>query len=198
MPWLVNSSSVSLSCPLLAQESVEFNLPTDIRASPIFEPSYPSVGNLAVDILPAIADPSRPYVFQVSCAGNASFSRVLSPNLGVSASLEAPHSVEVSLRAATSICSLPSHDGVRISISPGWWGHAQAFSIDRIELAGHEVALSCLPARIQVLAVNHAPSSKGLLWAVSKAGNVAAVEAAVIEGCSTEERDEVSHPGSRI
>ena len=100
----------------------------------------------------------------------------------------AEHSTaSVTLRASTSLEITHSGRGVRVSIAPGWWASASSFTVSGLAFAQCVVVPAPLPASIRVVTVNHDPQPIGRLWRAAKAGDPALVEAAIVDGCSTEE-----------
>ena len=74
----------------------------------------------------------------------------------------------------------------RALVRPASWAAAASVTVISLSLAGQPVPCDCLPATLPV-GYNHAPAPPGAVYAAAKAGNVAALQAALDAGGSTEE-----------
>ena len=95
------------------------------------------------------------------------------------------HTAEVSAR--------PSGSGwiARILIRPACWSDAASVTVASLSLAGRPLPGDCLPYTLRV-AYNHTPAPAGAVNAAAKAGDEAALQAALDAGGSTEEGGIVS------
>ena len=86
----------------------------------------------------------------------------------------------------------PSKGGwiVRVLVRPGAWADAASVTLHSISLAGQPLSCDCLPATLRV-GYNHAPAPEGAVYAAGKAGDVPALQVALVAGGSTEEADTV-------
>ena len=80
----------------------------------------------------------------------------------------------------------------RALIRPATWADAASVTVLSFTLAGRNLPCDCLPATLQV-GYNHALAPKGAVYAASWTGGVPGMQAALDEGGSTEETDEVRH-----
>ena len=87
----------------------------------------------------------------------------------------------------------PSGDSwiARVLVHPAYWADAASVSVVSLSLAGRPLPCDCLPATLRV-GYNHAPAPAGAVYAAAKAGDVAALLAALEAGGSTEEANGVS------
>lgn len=79
---------------------------------------------------------------------------------------------------------------IRPLVSPIRWAGASMLSIEALRVAGATVSATQLPARLRV-GFNHGASGAGELWAAASAGDLHELEAALADGCSTEEANPV-------
>lgn len=86
----------------------------------------------------------------------------------------------------------PSEAGLiaRALIRPAAWADASTVTIVSLSLGVRPIPLFCPPVSLRV-GYNHAPASEGEVLAASQAGNVAALQAALDSGGSTEEASDV-------
>ena len=87
----------------------------------------------------------------------------------------------------------PSGGGwiIRAVVRPTAWAEAASVTVVSLSLAGRPLPSNCLPATLRV-GYNHAPAPMGAVYGAAKAGDVAALQAALYAGGSTEEADKVS------
>ena len=97
---------------------------------------------------------------------------------------------------ATRVSATVQEDGwdVRAVLHPSSWSDSPAITIGSLMLAGRPLLCPGLPATVQV-GFRHAPSPAAAVHAAAVAGDVVALDAALMAGGSTEEADEVR--GSR-
>ena len=151
--------------------------------------------SLSITNIFGFADPCRQFEFSVISSRSSSccWEDVLR-NLEITAELQVTggHTLPaVSLKASSSYFNvLPNANYLRITISPAWWSHATSFTIIGLYYSGQLVDTTLLPAIVNVVNVNHAPSEAGRLWMSAKAGDSAGVISAIKDGCSTEESDD--------
>ena len=74
----------------------------------------------------------------------------------------------------------------RALVRPASWADAASVTVVSLSLEGQPVPCECLPATLPV-GYNHDPAPTGEVYAAAKAGNVAALHAALDAGGSTEE-----------
>lgn len=105
--------------------------------------------------------------------------------------------VEVAERRHVSYCvpvtARRSDDGwvARALIRPETWSNAASVTVVSISLAGRPLSKGLqVPATLQV-GYNHAPAPAGAVLAAAEAGDVPALQAALVAGGSTEEADYV-------
>ena len=86
----------------------------------------------------------------------------------------------------------PSNGGwvARALIRPATWADATSITVASFSFAGRSLPCDCLPVTLRV-GYNHAPAPAGAVYAAAKAGDVAALQAALDAGGSTEEADKV-------
>ena len=187
---LHDSVAVFNEHPIAPQEAIGFVEPSALaNTSSDFRTTI--CGSLSITEFFDFADPCRPFTFQVTFRPLLCESwDVISRNLIIAATLDrACGASAVSLRASTAFNVLPTADGVRVSIDPGWWSDATSFTIVGLYLSGRVVDTPLFPVTVTVIRVNHAPLKKGLMWKSAEAGNTAGVISAIKEGCSTDERN---------
>ena len=83
----------------------------------------------------------------------------------------------------------------RALVRPASWADAASVTVVSLSLADRLMACDCLPATLRV-GYNHARVTDGSVFAAAKVGDVAALQAALDAGGSTEEADEVR--GGRV
>ena len=83
---------------------------------------------------------------------------------------------------------------VRALMRPAAWALAKSVTLVSLSLAGRPLPSDCLPATLQV-GYNHAPAPEGAVYEAAWAGDVAALQAALDAGGSTEEADTVRGSG---
>ena len=186
---LHDSVAVFNEHPIAPQEAIGFVEPSALaNTSSDFRTTI--CGSLSITEFFDFADPCRPFSLQVTsrpliCESWDAISR----NLIIAATLAGECGAPaVSLRASTAFNVLPTADGVRVSIDPGYWSDATSFTIVGLYLSGQVVDTPLLPATVTVVPVNHAPSQVGRLWRSAIAGSTAGVISAIKGGRSTEER----------
>ena len=174
--------------PTFPQEGLEFIIPNDLTGSSAFPPR-PTPEDLSISSIPRCFTTKNPFTFDVRCNDSSFDAKFLVTQILLRASHDGAHVPSQSLRASTRLDVLPTGNGVRISIAPGWFSGARTLTIDGLSLAGAPLSSPLLPA--QVVVVNHAPSARGALWDAAFVGDAAGVENAILSGCSTGEVDEV-------
>ena len=157
----------------------------------------PSAKTLTWSHIPGRVHADRPLEIEVAAAGHepdtgpASVARWLAAHarLTIEVDVEGQH-------RASYTCSLSVHSSaeggwlVRALISPSAWANAASITIVSLTLAGRAMSCDCLPATLQI-GYNHAPAPEGAVLKAAKAGDVAALQAALDAGGSTEEADTV-------
>ena len=78
----------------------------------------------------------------------------------------------------------------RALVRPASWADAASVTVLSLTLAGRPLPCEGLPVTLQV-GYNHAPALGGAVFAAARAGDVPSLVAAIDEGGSTEEADEV-------
>ena len=188
-----------------------------LRHSPTHLPYYVEMMPCEVTVLPRLVSPSAralvlrvptrvyanaPLEMEVADSGNgaamdasaASVGRWLSAHAKVSlvvaikGQLDASYSVPVAVR--------PSGEGwiARVLFDPAVWADTASITVVSLSLDGLPLVFDCLPATITV-GFNHAPAPAGAVHAAAKAGDVVALQAALIAGGSTEEANAVRRGG---
>ena len=96
---------------------------------------------------------------------------------------------EVSVR----VKARPSGSGwiIRALVRPAAWADAASITVVSLSLAGRPLMSDLLPATLRV-GYNHDPAPAGVVFVAAKAGDVAALQAALDAGGSTEEADVVN------
>ena len=155
-----------------------------------------STEDIRVDRLPSHALPGYHVEFHVQFRG-ASNAALLSKycllHLCVYGFIFNTHDSRYTILRPVLTAPLDGLPGVCVSFAPQWGPtdvDSSYITISSITLAGQPVPSPPLPAMVQVGA-NHAPSEGTRLVDTVKAGNAADVHAALCDGCSTGERDEV-------
>ena len=94
---------------------------------------------------------------------------------------------------STRVKARPSGGGWIISalVRPAAWADAASVTVVSLSLAGRLLMSDLLPATLRV-GYNHAPAPAGVVFAAAKARDVAALQAALYAGGSTEEADAVN------
>ena len=152
----------------------------------------PSTRSVVVVRVPPAVYTNRPLDFQVdidSCVTGCHAAAVVRTITG--------HLVFEMRAPSSGSCSVPlslhlTNNGwiARALILPATWANATSLTIVRLTLAGLPLASDSLPASIRV-GYNHAPAFRGAVFDAAQAGDVAALQAALEAGMSTEEADRV-------
>ena len=124
-----------------------------------------------------------------SASGAESVARWISSYALISIPLEVAGRPHVSY--CVPVTARRSGDGwvARALIRPESWANASSVTVVSISLAGRPLS-NGLPATLQV-GYNHAPAPAGAVLAAAEAGEVPALQAALVAGGSTEEADRV-------
>ena len=162
----------------------------------------PSASEFALNRVPPFVHADRPLELELATveqgagAGAAeSVASWFSAHALLQISVEAPGQprgeVSVRVKARSSGCSWT----VRALVRPAYWANAASVTIVSLSLAGRPLLCDCLPATLRV-GYNHTPAPEGEVFAAAQAGDVPALLAAIEEGGSTEEADEVRWDGA--
>ena len=189
--FLVDYIGILNALPVEPQVTIDFSEPAALSLASAEGP-IGRCDSLSITNLLEFADPCRQFEFNVISTHAALFCwENVSRNLKITAELAGGHTTPaVSLRAASSFNVHPHVDGLRITISPAWWSHATSFTIVGLHLAGQLIYSPLLPAIVNVVTVNNAPSKAGRMWTSTEAGDFAGVILAIKDSCSTEESDD--------
>ena len=100
---------------------------------------------------------------------------------------------------ASYTCPLAVHSSAcgwlaRALIRPSAWVNAASVAVVSLTLAGQSISCDCIPA-IQRVGYNHGIAPAGAVFRAARAGDVAALQAALDAGGSTAEKDEVRGGG---
>ena len=157
----------------------------------------PSASEFALNRVPPLVHADRPLELELAAVGQGavagaaeSVASWISAHAFLQIFVEVPGHPQgrVSLR----VKARPSEGGwiVRVLVRPAYWANAASVTLVSLSLAGRPLLCDCLPATLRV-GYNHAPAPEGPVFAAAKAGDVPALLAAIEEGGSTEEADEV-------
>ena len=159
----------------------------------------PSASEEVLIRVPRLVHSDRPLDIEVTAVrqrfdGNdcasLSVARWMTAHARLSIAVEAPeqHGVEVSVPVAARPCS----GGwiARALMRPAAWADAASVTVVSLTLAGRPMPCDCLPATLRV-GYNHSPASEGEVIEAAQADDVAALQAALDAGGSTEEADAV-------
>ena len=157
----------------------------------------PSASALALTRVPVRVHSNRPFEVELAAnelgvgAGAAeSFASWISAHALLQISIDKPEQPqrEVSLR----VKARPSGGGwtIRALVRPAAWADAASVTVVSLSLAGRPLMSDLLPATLRV-GYNYAPAPAGVVFAAAKACDVAALQAALDAGGSTEEADVV-------
>ena len=119
-----------------------------------------------------------------------SLARWLSANSRLAIVIEVPGKPQ---REVPVLVKARSFDGgliARALARPASWADAASVTVVSLSLAGRPLPCDCLPATLRV-GYNHSPAPEGAVLLAAEAGDVAALQAALDAGGSTEETDEV-------
>ena len=189
--YLYDSLGILNALPVEPQFTIDFFEPPALSHASVEGPSA-TCDSLSINNLLEFADPCRQFEFNVISATASLCWEDVSRNLKITAELAGGHAFPtVSLRAASSFNVHPHVDGLRIAISPAWWSHVTSFTIVGLYCAGQLIYSPLLPAIVNLVRVNHAPSKAGRLWTSSEAGDLSGVILVITDGCSTEESDDM-------
>ena len=161
----------------------------------------PSASALKVTSVPARMHTDRPLEVELAANGlgvgadaAVSVASWISDHALLQLSVEAPGQPqgEVALR----VQARPSGGGwiIRALVRPAAWADAASITVVSLSLAGRPLTSDLLLATLRV-GYNHDPAPVGVVYAAAKAGDVAALQAALDAGGSTEEADVVSGGG---
>ena len=158
----------------------------------------PSASSLCITRVPSDFYADRPLTIQLAVAG-------LCVDAPMAASVAAWLSMQILLHITVDKTGRPcSSYTVPVSVHPsrggGWiaraiirpsaWADAASVTVVSLSLAGRPLHSDCLPATMRV-GNNHAMAPAGAVFAAAEAGDVAALQAALDAGGSTEEASRV-------
>ena len=187
--FLFESACILNSLPVEPQVTSHLLEPTTLTLASAESPMIAICNSLSITNLFNFADPERQFDFCVISTRSFLCWGDVSRNLQIIVKLEGGHtSPAVSLRASSSFHVLPNVNCLRICISPAWWSHATSFTIVGLYLAGQLVDAPLLPTIVNVVHVNHAPSTAGRLLMASIAGDSAGIISAIKDGCRQKNR----------
>ena len=157
----------------------------------------PSASALALTTVPARVHANRPLEVELTAAGLGvgagaaeSVASWISDHVLLQISVEAAGQPrgDVSVR----VKARPSEGGliIRALVRPAAWADAASVTVESLSLSGRPLPCDCLPATLGV-GYHHDPAPAGGVFEAGKAGNVAALQAALDACGSTEEADEV-------
>ena len=188
--YMYDSLGMLNALPVEPKVTIDFVEPADLSHASAEGPSA-TCDSLSIKDLFDFADPCRQFEFNVISTRASLCWDAISRNLQIAAELAGGHTFPaVSLRASSSFTVHPYVNGLHITISPAWWSRATSFTIVGLYHAGQLVCTPLLPAIVNIVRVNHAPSIAGPLRMSSKEGDLAGVISAIKDGCSTEESDD--------
>ena len=164
----------------------------------------PSASILAITGVPALVLADRPLEVELAAVGldAGTTSAAVSIASWISAHACLAVAVEVSgqpqVEASLPVSARVSGGGwiARALVSPSAWADALSVTVVSLSLAGRPLPCDCLPAILPV-GYNHAPAPAGAILAAVRAGDMAALQAALDDGQSTEEACEVRGGGRR-
>ena len=156
----------------------------------------PSASALTWSRMPGRLHADRPMDIEVAAVGlepgpaATSVARWLSAHALLTIAVE-----EAGQRRGSFTCPLSVHSCAggwlaRALIRPSAWANAASVTIVSLTLAGLAISCDCIPAILRV-GYNHAPAAAGAVFRAAKAGDMAALQAALDAGESTAEKDEV-------
>ena len=160
-----------------------------------------SASAIALNEVPARVHADRPLELELASvglfAGNGTAESLASwlcahACLAIALEVPGPPREEVSL----SVSARPTGGGwiARALVRPSAWANAKSVTLVSLSLAGRPLPSDCLPATLRV-GFNHSRAPAGAVHAAAKAGDVAALQAALDAGGSTEEADTVRGGG---
>ena len=123
-------------------------------------------------------------------ASETSVARWLSANSRVAIVIEVPGKPQREVPVLVKSRSFGDNWIARVLVRPAYWADASSVTIHSLLLAGRPLPCNCLPAILRV-GYNHSPAPEGAVLLAAEAGDVAALQAALDAGGSTEETDEV-------
>jgi len=157
----------------------------------------PSASEFALNRVPPLVHADRPLELELAAVwqgGGASAAEPVASWISGHALLQVSVEVPGQPRGEVSLHveARPSEGGwiVRVLVRPAYWANAASVTVLSLSLAGRPLPCACLPATLRV-GYNHAPAQEGSVFTAAKAGDVPALLAAIEEGGSTEEADEV-------
>ena len=161
----------------------------------------PYASGIALTGIPALVHADRPLELEIAAVGliaegdvAESIASWISAHACLAIAVEVPGQPreEVFLPVSTR----PSGGGwiARALVRPAAWADAASLTVVSLSRAGRPLPCDCLPATLQV-GYNHSRAPAGTLSEAAEAGDVAALQAALDAGGSTEEADEVRGNG---
>ena len=194
---LAQVASVVSALPAESVEIPKLNLEICRSPESIVEARLdcPSSSAFCIVSVPSVALANRPLEIGIAAIDQplsavASFTQCITCHAMLSIVVQvdgqslAPHSVPVIVRSCGDAWI------VRALINPTSWATAACVTVVSLSLAGRPLPCDCLPATLRV-GYNHAPAPAGAVLASARAGDVAALQAALEAGGSTEEAPQV-------
>ena len=161
----------------------------------------PTASALALTRVPARVHADQPLEIELDAVGLSpgvsaavSVASWISANARLHISVDVPGQRRREVFVHATACPSGSGWNARALIHPATWADAASVTVVSLSLAGRPLPCDCLPATLKV-GYNHAPAPAGSVYAAAIAGDVAALQAALDAGGSTEEADEVRGNG---
>ena len=161
----------------------------------------PFVGDIAITGVPARVHADRPLELDLPSVGlgadasaAVSMASWLSAHACLAIAVEVPGQPRVEVSLPISAGPSGSRLILRALVRPSAWANAVSVTVVSLSLAGRPLPSDCLPVTLRV-GYNHAPAPEGAVYEAARDGDVAALQAALDAGGSTEEADEVRGSG---
>ena len=156
----------------------------------------PFASAIVLDRVPSVLLADRPLEIMLSRSIDRSetlaidIADCISTHVRLHIVVETSNTWRLSISAAVSM--RPSNEGwiARALVRPGLWSDAVSVTLVTITLAGRSMQCDGLPSTLRTC-YNHTPGPAGSVYEAAKAGDAAALQAALDAGSSTEEADEV-------